>query len=276
MLSPRIQFAAVAAVLAVQLGLPPSTANETANEGFDALADAFSAPSFPSNDSLWDFEVPLMRSMSSLLSLLSPMRSMSPAGGVSVSLSLSGDDPKGCRVKINMGRAVPVNRLKLGLHAGQRRITVTYHEEQTKEEHDPEKGDSRSSRSFHSSSSVVLPEKCIATASVLLSNLAGYMLDTEGATEQRRGLIIFPSRPLLQEYIELGLLPESILDTIDSGDHRLLGDLTPEQLCLASGFTTEDCKKLGNKKPDVASVTPSDSPDSIPIPLYDASLQQLD
>ena len=102
------------------------------------------------------------------------------------------------------------------------------------------------------------------------------MLDTEGATEQRRGLIIFPSVPLLQEYIELGLLPESILDTIHSGDHRLLGNLTPEQLCLAAGFTTVDCKKLGNKKPDVASVTPSDSPDSIPIPLYDANLQQLD
>ena len=93
--SPRTQFAAVAAVLAVQLGLPPSTASETVNDSFDKLADAFSAPSFPSNDSLWDFEMPLMRSMSSLLSLLSPMRSMSPAGGVSVSLGLSEDDPKG-------------------------------------------------------------------------------------------------------------------------------------------------------------------------------------
>ena len=40
-----------------------------------------------------------------------------------------------------MGNAVPVNRMKLGLHAGERRITVAYHEEQTKEEHDPKTGD---------------------------------------------------------------------------------------------------------------------------------------
>lgn len=273
----RIHFIAAAAILAVQLTLPPSTASTTSgSDSSNVLPDALSLHSLFGNNSPFDGDMSLLRSMSSLLGLLSPMRSMSPAGGASVSLSLSEGDLKSCRVKIIMGSSVSANGLKLGLNVGQRRVSVAYHQERTQEEHDPEKGDRRSSSSFHSSSSLLLPTKCIATSSVLLSNLAGYMLDNEAATEQHRGLIVFPSAPLLQEYIELGLLPESIISTLYSEDHSLLGDLTPAQLCLAAGFTTVDCNKLGNKKPDVTSVTPVDSGDLIPIPLYNASLQLLD
>lgn len=278
MLHLQILFPAVAAVVALQIGLSHCVAEEI-SERKDVTVesnDAFGLPGFISRDFFFNLDNMLQESMSSFMNLLSAQRTMLPVAGSSLSLSLVKDDLKSCRVNITMGSAVRASGLKVGLHTGGRRVNVTFHMEDTHEEHDPEKGDSHSSSTVHMSSALMLPEKCIATPAALLSNLVGYLVDSATAAKHSRGMIIFPSKPLLQEYTEKKLLPGNIIEVIEKGDQRELGELSPPQLCLAAGFTSSECEKLGNKKPDAISVAALDIPDSMTIPLYDASLEILD
>lgn len=278
MLHLQIMFTAVAAVVALQIGLSSCVAEEI-SEGMDVTMepkDALGLPRFINRDFFFNLDSMLQESMSSFVNLLGAQRTMLPVAGSSLSLSLVKDDLKSCRVKIAMGSAVRASGLKVGLHTGGRRVNVTFHMKDTHEQHDPEKGDSHSSSTVHMSSTLMLPEECIATPAALLSNLVGYLVDSATATKHNCGMIVFPSKPLLQEYAEKKLLPENIIEAIEKGDMRELGELSPPQLCLAAGFTLSECEKLGNKKPDVVSVAALDSPDSMPIPLYDASLEILD
>lgn len=273
----RTLFAAVSALLAVQVDLSPCTASEIPGGSgpSDGATNAVAAPSFFGNDSFFNFDSMLQQSMSSLLGLLGPVRGISIGAGTSLSLSLAQDDPKSCQVKILMGSAIPTEELKVSLHMGSRRVTAMVHMDETQVEHDPEKGDRRSSSTVHVSSALSLPEKCIATPAALLSGLIGYMVEKSSETENIRGLIVFPSTLLLQEYSGTGLLPRDIIEIIQQGDQRKLTDLSPQQLCLAAGFTTAQCEKLGNKKSEVASVAAVDNSNSIPIPRYDSGLELL-
>lgn len=273
----RTLFAAVAAVLAVQVGFSPCTASEKlgGNGSSDGAREALAATSFFGNDSFFSFDSMLQQSMSSLSGILGPLRGISMGADTSLSLSLAKDDPKSCHVNIMMGSALPTNGLKVSLHTGSRHVNVMMHMDETKEEHDPEKGDRRSSSSVHVSSALSLPERCIATPAALLSSLIGYMVVSSSEAQNIRGKIIFPSILLLQDYSEMKLLPGDIIENIQSGDQRKLAELSPQQLCLAAGFTKLECEKLGNKKPEVASVAAVDTPNSVPIPRYDANLELL-
>lgn len=126
------------------------------------------------------------------------------------------------------------------------------------------------SRSFHVRSTVHLPERCIATPGVLLASLAGYMVSSSGS----EAMVVFPSTVLLNEGVEKGLLPENIAESVTRGDQRSIKDLTSAQQCLAAGFTVEQCSKLGETKPQVSLVKPTDG-GYVPVPRFDVELDVL-
>lgn len=126
------------------------------------------------------------------------------------------------------------------------------------------------SQSVHVSSSIQLPERCIGTAGVVISGLAGYMLDGS----ETEGLVVLPSSALLGECVEKGELPEDVYRAVTDGDQHAMGLLSEEQRCLAAGFTHIQCNKLGGKKPSVAIVPPAEGP-YMPVPRLDVSLDVL-
>lgn len=87
-------------------------------------------------------------------------------------------------------------------------------------------------------------------------------------------MVVFPSSVLLSEGVEKGLLPDNIAESVSRGDQRSIKDLTASQQCLAAGFTEEQCDKLGNNKPQVSLVKPTEG-GYVPVPRFDAELDLL-
>ncbi|KAL8436622.1 hypothetical protein ACSSS7_001552 [Eimeria intestinalis] len=279
----RLQYAAFAAALAVQTGVLPSLAAEGEGGDLSAAKPADTVASMPfsgffGTGSLFDVQRSLNDPFGSLLSFFGPMQSFMPGVGDSLSLSLLGDgeQEKKCYIEVKMGPGVQADDVKIGLATSGGSVTVAYSAQSMKEDNDPQKGSSRSASSFQVTSSVGLPERCLATPAVLLSSSGGYLLGSEEEGGGRRARIVFPSGPLLSEYIEGKKLPVNVLQLLETGDKQGLDELPPLQRCMAAGFTEGDCEKLGRKKPDVVSVAPFDGPGNVvPIPLYDAPLELL-
>lgn len=270
----RMRIAAIAAAVVVQNGIFTSKAagleNNENTDPFGNLMPSFS--NFFGSD-LFKNAQKMMEEMNKSFGFLQ-MKGMTAGTGASLSLSFDETEPNSCQLNIDVGGSLSANGLSIGVTGG-RRVDVVYHKEETHDEHDEKKGDSHSSKTVHSSSSLTLPEKCMSSSSVLLSSLAGILV-SDAPDRKHAGLIVFPSSLLLEQYITEGLLPETVVDMIQKGDQQRLAELTPLQLCLAAGFTKEQCEKLGNKKPGVSSVVPFSNPNGIPVPRYDADLQLLD
>ncbi|KAL8424444.1 hypothetical protein Efla_001046 [Eimeria flavescens] len=276
----RLQCACAAA-LAVQVGVLFSFASEeNKNAAVSAMQGFGSFPAFMGSGSFLDFERSFAESLNAFMNAFGPMPGMMPSGGPSLSLSLSNDEEgKSCHVDILMADSLQPDEVKVGLHTSGGRVTVAYNAQAIKEQNDPEKGSSRSSSTVQLSSSLSLPERCLATTTVLLTSSAGYLLESKNSGEHQpvRGLIVFPSKELLASHVEMNLLPEDIVAVVESGDKQRLDELSPLQRCLVAGFTEAECAKLRNKKPDVVSVTPFvGATDVVPIPRYDADLEMLE
>lgn len=128
-------------------------------------------------------------------------------------------------------------------------------------------------------SAMALPKKCIATRAVVDSGLAGYFLETNDAGAMR-GLVIFPSLDLLEEFVKAGKLPDDIVHAVQQGDNERLGRLTEIQQCLAAGFTETQCERLkgrpkASKAPMASEQLAGQDPNSAPIPLYDVGHHRL-
>lgn len=102
------------------------------------------------------------------------------------------------------------------------------------------------------------------------------MVNGEATAQERDALIVFPSTLMLEEYVKNELLPERIASAVEWGDMEFQSELTPGQRCLTAGFTTAQCLKLGNKKPDVDQHIRSKDQSRLNIPRYDADLKLLD
>ncbi|KAL8443033.1 hypothetical protein Emag_006139 [Eimeria magna] len=272
----RLQHAAFAAALAVQAAPSLAAGGEVENatpEKPAGAADSLPLANFFGAGPLFDMG---NDSFSSFLNLFAPMQSFLPAVGSSLSLSLpTEEDDKRCYVGVNMGQGVNAEGVRIGLQTSGRRISVAYSAQTVSEKKDPKKGSSRSTSSVQMSSSLGLPERCIATTAVLLTSSGGYLLDSKEDGD-RHATIVFPSSELLAEYIEQGKLPNNVVALLEAGNKEALDELSSLQRCMAAGFTEDDCEKLGGKKPDVVSVAPFESSDNVvPIPRYDVPLELL-
>lgn len=258
-------FAAAAGVVALQHAFSPSLAGDVVKNN-----------SLQLSDSLSDFTDRFQRSMMSFMNLLSlnPFRTDPLLQEISIALSFPPEDEKSCQVSLVMGSAVHPKALSVGLKVAERLLTVTYQKEERSVQHDTEEGDRSSSRSVKTSSAVALPERCIATNAVVDSNLAGYILERNDAGDFR-GLVVLPSRDLLEELVEAGKLPEDTVDAVQRGDNERLGRLTGKQQCLAAGFKEAQCETLQGR-PNVAPEQPTGTdPSLVPIPLYDIGPRRL-
>ncbi|OEH80155.1 uncharacterized protein LOC34624178 [Cyclospora cayetanensis] len=265
-----VRCGAVAALLAVQLGVSYSVASEEKHASDSGQQGNVGFPSLFDGSAFAGIRESIEQSVSSFLNMMGPMETMLQEGPL-LSLAVQDGNEESCYMKVTVGKSGPsMKDVKIGLNPTSRAVTILYDQQQDQRTHDPEKGDSVSSRAVHVTSSLSLPSRCMASASVLLLGLAGYMVDSSGS----RGRIIFPSSKLLNKYAEEGLLPKDIIGTIENGDQAALSALPPEQQCLAAGFTTEDCAKL-NSKPVVASVAAAGL-GLLPIPLYVSPLELLE
>lgn len=255
MAASRVRAAAVAAVFAVQTCFSPSSASG----GFLGMGPSF--PNFFNSD--------VFREAESMFAALDG----STDRAASILLSFNTAEPKSCQVFVDVSGSLSPKDLSIGV-SPRRRVDVVYHTEQSRDESDPQKGERHSVKKIHASSSLLLPEKCMTSSAVLLSNLAGYMV-SEAENRKHGGLLVFPSTELLAENIKEGLLPETVMDMIQLGDQMRLSQLSPPQLCLVAGFSKEQCHKLGGKKPGVASIIPVEDESSIPVPRYDIDLAVL-
>ncbi|KAL8446319.1 hypothetical protein Emed_005056 [Eimeria media] len=276
----RLQHAAFAAALAVQAGVLPSLAaggegEKPAPEKPAGAVEPLPLTSLFGTGSFFDVHRSLNDSFSSFMNLFAPMHSLMPTAGTSLSLSLPADEEdKRCYISVKMGKGVHADGVKVGLQTSGHRVVVAYSAQEMKEDSDPEKGSSRSTSSVQMTSSLGLPEKCMATTAVLLSSSGGYLLDSKNDGD-REALIVFPSNALLSDYIEEKKLPENVVALLEAGDKQALDELPVLQRCMAAGFTEDDCGKLGGK-PNVVSVASFEGAGNVvPIPRYDVSLDLL-
>ncbi|CDJ32621.1 GRA9 protein, putative [Eimeria mitis] len=248
----RVQVAAFAAVVAVQLNMSGSFANgEATNNNPEGQAPVVRSPfaSFFDGSALSDLDRMLQGTFTSMFSGFGGLEGMFRAETSPLSLSLREGDEKACQILVKGGSAGGLaSGVKLGLDLPRRALHVTFQQEEHKKSEEGEKKRSFLSQSVRMASSMVLPERCIATAGVLMSGFGGLMLNTE----ESEGLVVLPSQVLLKEAIESGALPETVVEAVENGDQVALKELTDPQQCLAAGFTAEQCSKMGDKKPSVA------------------------
>lgn len=165
-------------------------------------------------------------------------------------------------------------------------VSVSFRGEETRQTHDPEKGDRVASRSFSGSSTMGLPERCIASPAVLMSHMCGIVCGASSTTtstassnsDKKSGcVIVFPSRVLLNEYVQQEAMPEGVISLIESGaEAKLEESLTQQQLCMAMGFTREQCERIGRRpRIDAVPQAPDSSASGIPLPLLDVTLDVL-
>lgn len=266
MMMPLLRaFAAAAGVVALQHAFSASLGSDVVTNDSLQLSDPLS-----------DFTDRFQRSMTSFMDMLSlnPFRTDPLLQEISVALSLPSEDEKSCQLSVVMGSAVHPNAVKVGLKIAERLLSVSYQKEERSVQHDTEKGDRSASRSVKTSSAMALPDRCIATSAVVDSKLAGYILERSDAGEYR-GLVVFPSRDLLEEFVEAGKLPEDVVEAVQRGDNERLGRLTGIQQCLAAGFMEAQCERL-QSRPRVAPEQPTGTDSgAVPIPLYDIGPHRL-
>lgn len=94
----------------------------------------------------------------------------------------------------------------------------------------------------------------------------------EGDTQAEAGfkaVAVLPSILQITKLIKAGMLPPDTIDALRSGSTTRLNELTPQQQCLAAGFSGGECARL-EKKPHVKEVGQFDVTSNIPMPEYEA------
>lgn len=263
-------FASVAAILVVQQGLNPSTAAEPSAENElsvqelakDVSSNFFGDGFLAKANKLEDLMISLMDLPELNTNILVP----TPANA-QIHISLPNANEKNCQVAISMSNTIEATDIQVGLESGSNNLVVKYKKKAEHNKKDEKKGEIHFAGQVSVTQSVLLPENCLAIA-----DFGGYLVDEE----KHRALVVFPEVGQLKEHVGEGRLPEAIVEMLENGDEEQLSSLSPEQLCLAAGFTTEQCGKLGNKRPVILSVAFFNGEDLVPVGLYEGSLQQLD
>ncbi|CDJ46861.1 GRA9 protein, putative [Eimeria brunetti] len=270
----RVQVAAFAAMVAVQLNISGSFAGNEAEKPSpqgNESAVGLQFPNFFGDGSLAELDKMLQHSFASLLGGFGSFEHMFRTESAPFSLILpDGDDPT-CQIKIKGGSTGRLaNGMKLGIDTSTRTLHASFHHEESQRNEDGEKKRSFLSQTVHLSSTLGLPERCLATPGVLMSGFGGMLMNSDGS----EGLVVLPSTTLIEETMKEGALPEETLQALQNGDQHFLSELQETQQCLVAGFTAAQCAKLGGAKPTVAFVPPA-SGSQLPVPRFDVSLEAL-
>lgn len=271
----RVQVAAFAAMVAVQLNISGSFAsNEAANRTAADNDKPLSTSPFPSlfgGSALGDLDKMLQSSFSSFFGGFGALEGMFRSESSPLSLSLVEGDNDSCQIRIRGGSEGGLAKgVKVGIDTARHVLQASFHHEERQRSEDGEQRRSFLSQAVHVSTSLALPERCIGSAGALMLGYGGYMVSSDGSN----GLVILPSSVSLEQAAERGEMPKGVAEAIARGDQQAVGELSDMQQCLAAGFTTDQCLKLGGKKPGVALVDSAEG-GQIPVPRLDVSLDVL-